>query len=218
MGSETPPRLARGAPACTAHSGAEQLRQPTREHPLGRRCRPCPRPVPGRSSDDGSVKIVLDPAQCQDVEHALATVENVDQLVTRGDHHRVLPVDHEVGGGDVLAELVAQVAEHLPHRFELQARVQQLLDDLQLQQVAIGVPSTRAGPFRIGERRSHEVGSGPVVELAVADSDDLGGLTAAEAVLRRSPRCISERTGCVTSLKLPRRAAIAVDAARSHSQ
>jgi hypothetical protein len=112
----------------------------------------------------------------------LAALEHVHQLVAVGHHHRRAAVDDEVGRGDVLAEVLPQVGEHVPHGLELDARVQQLLDHLQLQQVPVGVAATAAGALRLRQRRSHQVGARPVVELAVRDADDLCGAAAAEAL------------------------------------
>ena len=42
--------------------------------------------------------------QGEHVEHPLALVEHVDELVTRCHHHRVAAVDDQVRGGDVLTQ------------------------------------------------------------------------------------------------------------------
>ena len=54
-----------------------------------------------------------------------------------------------------------------------------VLITLQLEQVAVGVPAPAAAARGVGQRRPDQVGAGPVVELAVRDADDLGGLRAA---------------------------------------
>ena len=99
--------------------------------------------------------------------------------------HDAATVDHDVGGGDVGGDVLAQVLEHLADLFELDPGVDQLLDRLQLQQVAVGVPPAAAAARGVGERRSDQVGARPVVELTVRDPDHLGGLGTAVADLFR---------------------------------
>jgi len=69
--------------------------------------------------------------------------------------------------------VLAQVGEHLPHGLEADAGVDELLDHLQLEQVAVGVAAPAAAPGGVDQRRPDQVGPGPVVQLAVRDADDL---------------------------------------------
>ena len=88
-----------------------------------------------------------------------------------------------------VVDVVAEVGEHVAHRLELDAGVEQVLDHLELEQVAVGVLPAAAAAAGVGERRADEVGAGPVVELAVGDADDLRRLGAAEPTL--GPRSAS---------------------------
>ena len=81
------------------------------------------------------------------------------------------------GGRHVLAEVFLQVREDRAHLLELDARVEEALDDLELQEVAVGVLAPAPAARGIGEGRAHEVGARPVVELPVRDPHDLGGST-----------------------------------------
>ena len=83
------------------------------------------------------------------------------------------PGDHELGGGEVVAQSSAQLGEHVADDFEADAGVEQLLDDLELEQVAVRVHPPGAAPLRIGHRRTHQIGARPVVELPVRDAHDL---------------------------------------------
>ena len=135
----------------------------------------------GRRAIDLLVDLALDRGHGQQLEDALAVADDVDPLVAFAQEHAG-PVDDDVGRRDVGVHLVAEVVEHLPHRLEADAGVEQLLDDLQLEQVAVGVAPAAAAAAGVGQRRPDEVGTGPVVELAVRDADDLGRPGAAEAV------------------------------------
>src|SRR5690606_35077404 len=117
-------------------------------------------------------------------------------------------VDDQVGGGDVLAEALAQVLEGLADGLQLDAGVEQALDDLELQQVLVAVAAPGAGPPGVGQRRPDQVGASPVVELAVGDADDLRRPLPREAafdrachrrVLRPAPPAVrTDHTGEIT--------------------
>src|SRR3954447_20586990 len=69
--------------------------------------------------------------------------------------------------------MLAQVAEHLSHRLQLEAGIEQVLDHLELEEVTVGVGPTASGALGVGHRGAHQVGTSPIVELAVADPHDL---------------------------------------------
>ena len=71
--------------------------------------------------------------------------------------------------------------------------VEQVLDRLELEEIPVGVAAARPAALGIGQRRPDEVGAGPVVELAVGDADDVGGLAAAEALVLMARRPSSLR-------------------------
>src|SRR4051812_41918195 len=132
--------------------------------------------------DDGGVDVVHHARQGEHVEHALALLDEVDELSPVAHQDGLVALDHQVGGGDVLAEVVAEVGEDLAHRLELDAGVEQGLDDLELEQVPVGVPAAAAAALGVHQRRPDQVGAGPVVELAIGDADDLCGSGAAVAL------------------------------------
>src|SRR5690606_35059911 len=76
--------------------------------------------------------------------------------------------------------VLADVGEDLTHLLEADAGVEQALDQLQLEQVPVRVAPPRPAARRVGQRRTDQVRAGPVVQLAVADADDLGRLLARE--------------------------------------
>ena len=85
---------------------------------------------------------------------------------------------------------VAQVLERGAHRLELDAGVEQALDDPQLEQVAVAVEAAAAAAAGVGERRPDEIGARPVVELAVGDADDGRRLGAAVTVFAHGSRSL----------------------------
>ena len=78
---------------------------------------------------------------------------------------------------------VRRYSNAVAHGLELDAGVEQALDDPQLQQIAIAVQATAATTSCVGERRTHRVGARPIVELAVRDADNRRGLRTAETLL-----------------------------------
>src|SRR3546814_1735479 len=110
---------------------------------------------------------------------ALVAVHHDEQLAFAHEHDS-LPRDHELHGREVVVE-VAEVVEGLPDPLEALARIEQRLDELQLDEVAVRVPAAAAAALGIGQRGPDEVGARPVVELAVGDADDVSSLAAAEA-------------------------------------
>ena len=136
----------------------------------------------GMDAVDAGIECVLHPAELKDVENALAGPERVDQFFAVLHEHRVRTRNHQVRGGDVTTEVVPHEREHGSHLLELDSRVQQALDDLELEEIAIGVLPSAAATARIGERRTNEVGASPVDQLAIGDPNDLRGSSAGEPV------------------------------------
>ncbi len=124
-----------------------------------------------------------DRSERHDVEHALTVAQQVDDLVAGLHEHGVAAVEHEVRGREVGAELLAQVLDRLARGLQRDVGVEQALDDLQLDEVAVRVEALRAAAVRVADRRAHEIGARPVVELAVRDADDLADQRSAVAVL-----------------------------------
>ncbi len=135
----------------------------------------------GEQLDDRGVELINNPTERKDVQYALAVGEQVDDFFAASHQHRLVAVDDEVGGGDVFAELVLQIGEHLTDLFEPDTGVEEILDDLELEEVSVRVLATRARAGRVCERRTDQIGAGPVVELPIGDADDLCGALSAEA-------------------------------------
>ena len=137
-------------------------------------------PVPAtvtRSSGSTLVElgreVVDDRTERDDVEHALAVAQQVDDLIAGLHEHGGATVEHEVRGREIGAELLAEVFDRLARGLQRDVGVEQALDDLQLDEVAVRVETLGAAAVRVAHRRAHEIGAGPVVELAVRDADDL---------------------------------------------
>src|SRR5918994_4362409 len=94
-------------------------------------------PVGGEQLDDGGVDLLLHAVESQQVEYplALVAVDHVDELVVLAHQYGAVAGDHQLGRGHVLAQLVTQVAEALADRLQLDAVVEQGLDQLELEQV-----------------------------------------------------------------------------------
>ena len=99
-----------------------------------------------------------------------------------GGQDRAVVGQHQLGRGEVDAEVPAQALDGLAGLLQLHAGVEQSLDDLELEHVAVGVPPLAARAGGVGDRRAEQVGAGPVVELPVGDADDGAHLGAAEAL------------------------------------
>src|SRR5699024_6544468 len=107
-----------------------------------------------------------------DAEHALATLDEVDDLVGRRAGEDRGAVAHERDLGEVFDALPLQVADCDADLLERDARIQQALDDLDDQDVAEAVEALRPGAGRGPDRGDDELGAGPVIELTVGDADD----------------------------------------------
>ena len=143
--------------------------------------------------DQLGVDVVLDAGQRQHVEHALAHPEHVDQLVAVAQHD-LRAADDDVRRGDVAGDVLAEVGEHVADRLQADPGVEEGLDHPELEQVAVRVGAPAAAARRLGQRRPQQVGAGPVVELAIGDADDLGGLRAAVPGFRAhapTPPCLA---------------------------
>lgn len=131
--------------------------------------------------DDLFFELIDHATQRQDVEHALATLEKVDDLFAATNERWLTAVHNEVRGCDVFAELILEVGKDLSDLLETNARVEEVLHDFQLEQVPVAIPTSRATSCSVGHRWPNQVGTGPVVELAVGDTNNLGGLLSAIA-------------------------------------
>ena len=130
----------------------------------------------GPSVVDARLERLDETGERHDVEHALPVAHEVDDVVAAAGEHRRRALDHEARRREVLTEVVAQVVDRLARGLQRQATVEQALDHLQRDEVAVRVPTLRAAPLRVDERRAQQVGARPVVELAVGDADDAAHL------------------------------------------
>src|SRR5690349_723712 len=150
---------------------------------------------------DARVELLDDRAERHDVEHPLALTDEVDEILAGLCEHRVGAVQHQARGRDLRAHVRTEVLDRLAGRLQRDARVEKALDDLERDEVAIRVAALGATALRVREGRSHQVGAGPVVELAVRDADQLADLRSPEAgvglvlVLHRRPR-VGPATWC----------------------
>ena len=159
------------------------VRSPTsRPTSTGARRRRCVTRSPRAALSSSDARSVDDRAQRHDVQHALTVAQEVDDLVAGLHEHGLAAVEHEVRGREVGAELRAQVLDRLARGLQRDVGVEQALDDLQLDEIAVRVEALRAAAVRVAHRRTHEIGAGPVVELAVRDADDLADERSAIAV------------------------------------
>ena len=117
------------------------------------------------------------------VEHALARpTEHVEELIALA-HLDGVAGDDDVGGGDVARDVLTEVAERLADAGQADAGIEQRLHHPELQEVLVGVAAPAPAALGNGERGLDEPRARPVVQLAIADADDLGGLGAAETLL-----------------------------------
>ena len=93
-------------------------------------------------------------------------------------------------GREIGAELLG-VFDRLARGLQRDVGVEQPLDDLELDEIRVRVETLRAAAVRVAHRRAHEIGAGPVVELAVGDTDDLADHRSALPSLRQ--RCSAIR-------------------------
>src|SRR5437763_12189927 len=132
---------------------------------------------------DARLELVDHLAERHDVQHALPLANDVDQVLARPDEHGVRAVEDQARRRPVVAEVAADVLDRLPGGLELHARVEQVLDDLEADEVAVRVPPLCPTPPGVRQGRAHQVGAGPVVELPVRDAHDLADLRPSEADL-----------------------------------
>ena len=136
--------------------------------------------VARREGEDLRVERVDHPRERNDVEHALTVAQEVDDLVAAEREDRLAAVEHEARRREVFTEVAAQVVDRLARRLQRDARVEEALHDLQLDEVAVRVEPLGAAALRVVQRRAHQMGAGPVVELAVRDPHDTADLRSAE--------------------------------------
>src|SRR5688572_25454382 len=144
----------------------------------------------GLQAPDGSLELLVDAPE-GDPEDPLSLLEQVDDLAAGGGGVDRAPVGeqrHVLEGG---LELVGDVTDGLADLREAYARVEQVADHAEVDQVPEGIQPLRTGSLGLPVARNHQSGACPVVELAVRDPYDRAGLRPAKALVRhyRSPSC-----------------------------
>src|SRR5699024_7402571 len=116
---------------------------------------------------------LLHQARNGDAEHALTTVEEVDDLLGGTALVDGRAVGDEGQAGEVIHAEVLQLADCLADVLQGDAGVQQSLDDLQHEDVAEGVQALGTGAGGVADGGLYQVGASPVVELTVSNTCDL---------------------------------------------
>src|SRR5699024_1737304 len=132
-----------------------------------------------------------DPAH-GDAEHALASLDQVEDVLGGGALVHRGTVAHEGDAGEVVDPALAQGADGDADLLEGDPGVQQALDDLQHQDVAEAVEALAAGAVRGAHAGLDQAGAGPVVQLAVGDAGGLAGGRAPVAELTRGVHHVVE--------------------------
>jgi hypothetical protein len=152
---------------------------------------------------DGAADLLHSPAD-RDAEHALAALEQVDDLL-RG---RALVDGGAVGEqrdpGEVADAADPQVVDRDPDVVQRDPGVEQPLDDLEDQDVLERVQPLRAGAVGGADAGCDQLRPGPVVELAVGDAGDLARGRAAVAHQLVGQRLVGEQLTLLASCDLNR--------------
>ena len=88
------------------------------------------RDVRRKEFDDLLVEFVDNTAERKNVEYTLSILEQVDHFFTATNQSWLAAVDHQVGRGDIFAELVLEVRKYLADLLKTDTCVEQVLDDL----------------------------------------------------------------------------------------
>ncbi len=89
--------------------------------------------------DDLLVELIYNTAQRKNVQHTLAVLQQINDLLAAANECWLATVHDKVGGCDVFAKFVLEVGEHFADLFEPNTGVEQVLDHLELEKVAIAV-------------------------------------------------------------------------------
>ena len=116
-----------------------------------------------------------------DAEHRLTAPNQVDHLLAVGELVHARPVAHQRQGGQVLDAASPQMADGGADVLQRDAGVEQPLDHLEHEDVAEAVEALGARSGGRPDRRLHQTGARPVVQLAVGDLGDRAGHRPAEA-------------------------------------
>ena len=129
---------------------------------------------PWRRSEphDVGVQLLHHAGQRHDVEHTLASRQQIDDLAVGAGEHRAAPGQHEVGRRQVRAQLLTQALDGPAGGLERHPGVEELLDHLELEHVRVRVDPPGATALCRRQRRLQQARAGPVIELPVRDSHE----------------------------------------------
>ena len=116
------------------------------------------------------------------LKHSLAPSQQVEQLLARVGQDATVVRDYEAGTGHTIAR-GPEALDGLARMPQRNARIEQLLDDLQLEQVGVRVHPLRTAASGVADRGSKQVSARPVVKLPVGDPYDVADLGASETFL-----------------------------------
>ena len=115
---------------------------------------------------DGRIHLTDHTGERDDVEDALTSSEQIDDLFARAQEHRSLADEDEVCSREVLSDRVTETFDRPPRLAQVDASVEELLDHLQLEQILVGIEALRSAATRLGERRPAAGQSGPSSPVA----------------------------------------------------
>src|SRR5690625_1658427 len=110
-----------------------------------------------------------------DAEHALATLDQVDDLVGARALVHARAVAHQGDPGEVVHATLVQVVDGGADLLQRHPGVEQPLDHLEHEDVAETVQALGPGPAGAADARLDQPRAGPVVELAVGDAGGPAG-------------------------------------------
>src|SRR5699024_7078663 len=106
-------------------------------------------------------------------EHALTTLQQIDDLLRRGAFVHGGAIGEECYPRQIADAALAQMVDRDAHVVQRDSGIQQALHDLEYQQILERVQALLARPLRGADTGPDQLGPRPVVELPVADSGDL---------------------------------------------
>ena len=134
--------------------------------------------------DDGRLELGDHAGQGQDVEHPWPPARRSTISPSEWASTDRLPTRTSCDGGQVATQVAPEALDGLAGLLELEAGIEQALDHLQLEDVAVGVAPLAPAAGGVGDRRTEQTGPGPVVQLAVGDAHQRADLGTPESLAR----------------------------------
>src|SRR5699024_3386620 len=126
----------------------------------------------GRKLRDRTGQLTHGPSD-PDTEHALTALQEVEHLLLGGALEHRTSVGEQCDRGQILDTTGPSLINGIADVLQRDPGVQQLLGDLQDEDVLERVQALTARSRRVPDRGDHQIGTSPVVELAVGDTGDL---------------------------------------------